>query len=119
MYNTRRDTPDLSNVGYNDKEEMFKILTDEDGSRYYDLTDDIIIDSESIDPSTYDFHEVTKGETPYSISYKYYGTTELWWALLAFNDIENPFHVSKNIGSVIKIPNTQLISEIVSALKYK
>ena len=120
MYNNRRYTPDLSNVGYYDKEEMFKIISDElDGSRYYDLTDDIIIDVDTIDPSRYTLHTVSIGETPYSLSYKYYNTTQLWWVILVFNGIEDPFEIARSSGMVLKIPDDSLMSDIVNALKYK
>ena len=38
------------------------------------------------------YHTVRDGETPETISYDEYGTTEFWWIILAVNKIVDPFH---------------------------
>jgi len=36
--------------------------------------------------------DIEEGETPESLSYKHYGTTDYWWIVLIFNNIIDPFY---------------------------
>ena len=91
---------------------IFSIFTDADGYSYYDLLNNLVIQGD-IDPVLYD--EIFYNETTswYELSYKYYGTTRLWWTILIANNVVNPFTEVKT-GTRIKILKKEVISEILS-----
>ena len=77
---------------------------EEDDITKYELLTEVDIDTS--DPLTY--HTCTSGDNLRTISYKYYGTTKLWWALAYANKIIDPTNAIKN-GSVLTIPKRRYI----------
>jgi hypothetical protein len=111
---TRANTKELPQLNSNHKENMFSVKRDDDGTIYYDLTDDIHIDPVNLEPTDYIVHEITENENFYSISYDYYNTTNLWWVVPILNNIENPFKLK--VGEKIKLPNGSLLDNILNAV---
>lgn len=71
----------------------------------YELNDDELIKIKNLFNKlylqNYDFtsnsdflinYTVADGETPESVSYKYYGTTEYWWIVMMINNIKDVFY---------------------------
>lgn len=56
-----------------------------------DIFKRVIVSKEYFENSLYyEEYEVLHGETPEEVSYRFYGTTDLSWAILMFNDIIDP-----------------------------
>lgn len=56
-----------------------------------DIFKRVVLSKEYLENSLYfEEYEVQHGETPEEISYRFYGTTNLNWAVLMFNDIMDP-----------------------------
>lgn len=56
-----------------------------------DIFKRVILDKEYLENSLYfEEYEVLHGETPEQVSYRFYGTTNLNWAILMFNNIIDP-----------------------------
>lgn len=53
--------------------------------------------------NAYDIHKISLGDDLQSLSYKYYGTVEFWWAIAQANHIIDPFK-DLPIGEVLNIP---------------
>jgi len=90
---------------------IFTIFQDIDGYMYFDLLNNLVISGE-IDPVLYDEIFYNENTTWYDLSFKYYGTTRLWWAILIANNVINPFDIKT--GTRIKILKKEVISEILS-----
>ncbi len=50
------------------------------------------------------------------ISYKSYGTPQLWWLICKFNNVKNPF-TELEAGKVIKIPKPELKDWILEMIQ--
>lgn len=75
---------------------------------YTKLPDEVIIDIS--DPLA--IHTCSLGDTYESISYKYYGTVKLYWAILYANNIIDPFEELKS-GTTLYIPRRRNIPEVM------
>ena len=93
---------------------IFTLYEDDSDQLYFNLINDLSIDGD-IDPALYDEIFYNQEENWYDLSYRYYGTTRLWWAILIANNIINPFQDAKT-GDRIKILKKEAISEILSQI---
>jgi len=93
---------------------IFTVLEDGDGYSYYNLLSNLVIEGD-IDDNLYTTVFYNESESWYSLSYKHYGTTRLWWVILLANNINNPFEEVKT-GDKIKILRKEIVSEIISNL---
>jgi len=100
-----------SQLNIYDYANIFSTFTDEDGYKYFDLLNNLVIQGE-IDSVLYSEIFYNENTSWYDLSYKYYGTTRLWWTILIANNIINPFDVKT--GERIKILRKEVISEILS-----
>jgi hypothetical protein len=113
---TRKNREDLKSIDTLAKENMFIVRDDGDGVNYYDLTDDVFIDVESLSKTDYYEYKVHFKDTCYSISKNLLDSTSLWWVILVFNDITNPFDIEKMVGQTIKIPSANVVSHILNSI---
>jgi len=90
---------------------IFSTYTDESGYEFYNLLNSITIDGE-IDNSLFTYDNVYSFVDWYQLSFKYYGTTRLWWIILVANNIKNPFDIIS--GQRIKILKKEVVSEVLS-----
>ena len=74
-----------------------------------DITDSVWIESwerpeipESDDDMYIEYQENQNNRLDL-ISFKYYGTVKLWWAIAVANDIQNPFEKIEK-GTILRIP---------------
>ena len=56
------------------------------------------------------FHNYIEGEHITTISYRYYRTTTLWWAILAYNGFIHPLEIEE--GFKLKIPNLNQLNNV-------
>lgn len=92
---------------------IFTIYQDSDEMMYFNLIDNLDI-SGVIDPSLYD-EMFYNEENWYDLSFRFYGTTRLWWVILVANNVNNPFTDVK-IGDRIKILKKEAVTEILSQI---
>jgi hypothetical protein len=91
-------------------------LKDEEQNEFYDLTRSISFPKNPLDV-LYTIHEYS-GEEWTKISFEYYGTIHLYWLILAFNNIDNPFEKPRGKKVMIKIPKADVVKDILKKLKY-
>lgn len=82
-------------------------LTDTNGDSYLESPEQLYIQQSANDQ----FYAVEKGyENRIDlISYKFYGTPLLWWAIAVMNNITNPLDVKA--GIILRIPDLLSINE--------
>jgi hypothetical protein len=104
------DLPTLDPTFY---ENIFKVYQKDDYYFFNILRKVVLInDDKAVDPDLYD-NVVIDG--PYSwtlISYKEYGTINLWWLICAINNIKNPVKLPE-VGSIIKIIKPKYVKPIL------
>jgi hypothetical protein len=110
------DIPELSSLDSRHLENMFIVKTDSDDNYYYDLTDSLYLNPDTMDSLLFGSYDIQGGDTLYSISNKYYGTTTLWWVVGTTNRIDNPFDLESMVGVSIKIPIKSVVGEILSVI---
>lgn len=93
---------------------IFKTYIDEDGVLFYNYYNSINI-SGDIDPVLYDEIYVNESDDWYSLSYKHYNTTYLWWVILIANNINNPLEFLDG-PKKIKILKPSVVTQILSQL---
>lgn len=83
---------------------MFNILKDLEKLEYFaNIFRSYMLDRTHIDDYRYYIlHDVTNTDWWDSISFQYYRTSSLWWAVAAVNNVVNPFE-ELNEGDSIKI----------------
>ena len=108
---------ELPNLASNHLENLFQVEQDEDGMYYYDLSDTVYLDQDNINPLNYTTHEVTRYDSLYTLSLKYYKTKSLWWVIGVTNNIDNPFVLTENVGEEIKILTPSFVGEMLKTIK--
>lgn len=93
---------------------IFNVYIDENNLSYYNLYNTINIDLD-IDHTLYTEYFWSDVDDWYTLSFKSYGTTRLWWILLLANQVMNPF---EDIipGQKIKILNSSTVSTILNQI---
>lgn len=114
MDKRRKDIIDLQNVDIRHLENMFVVKEDSDGRYYYDLTDTIFMNPDTMNPLLFEEHEVTSIDTLYGLSLRYFDTRSLWWLVGVVNNINDPFDLNDMVGETIKIPIKSIVSEILT-----
>lgn len=116
MDKRRKDIAELSNLDNQHFENMFNVKTDGDDNYYYDLSDSLYINPDTMDPVLFGSYAIKGGDTLYSISELYYGTMNLWWVVGTTNRIDNPFDLENMIGDIIRLPIKSVVGEIISVI---
>ena len=95
-------------------ENFFNIYTDDNGTNFYNLLRNITV-LPANNSGAEDIWQVETDETWLLISYRYYGTMQLWWLVCAYNGITNP---TKNPtpGSTIKLLKSEFVWPVITAL---
>lgn len=102
-------------MGYS-KYDMANILlefTDSNGNTVYNNNDSITLNLLDTNTSSYINHVVAETDTYQTISYRYYGTTRLWWLVAKFNDVQDATDRPKR-GTVLKILTPNLVTTVLS-----
>jgi hypothetical protein len=92
---------------------IFSAYTDENGYEFYNLSNAINI-SGDIDEGLVAYDTIYSFSDWYSLSFKHYGTTRLWWIILVANNISNPFDIIE--GMRVKILKKEIVSEVLSQI---
>lgn len=109
--NEIKDLPKLKN---DDFANVFSVYTDDNGFYFYNLLQGVNIPS-NLPNGYYDVYSVTYGDTWPFIAYKKYKTPNLWWLVIAANNIQDP--TKQPIpGTEIKILKTQYASLVINEI---
>lgn len=102
----------LSDYAY---ENIFSVYK-ENEQYYYNLLNTINFPlSSELDPSLYTLYTITAHDIWPLISYKQYGTIQLWWIICVANNISNPLVMPKP-GTRIIIPITATVNQVLATI---
>lgn len=106
---------ELEKLSPENLENVFNVYQDLDGMYFYNLLQTIVI-PQNLPESLYDSYAVKYGDTWPFISHKTLNNPNLWWLILMVNNIQDP---TKNVepGTVIRIPKSTFVSEVVSQIR--
>lgn len=94
---------------------IFTQFKDKNGNYVFNLNDTISVILGDANSDLYISHLVSAKDTYQTISYKYYGTTRLWWLIAKLNNIEDatvlPAHTT-----IVKVLNPSLLNTVLSSL---
>jgi hypothetical protein len=102
---------DLATLKQENLENIFNVYRDSDGYYFYNLLQTVVFPAD-LPESLFQTYSVKYGDTWPFISYKAYNTPNLWWVILLANDIQDPTKIAKP-GTIIRIPNTAVMQEIL------
>lgn len=95
---------------------FFEVLPLENGP-IFNLHKNLVIKNvEYIPSSFYTPYQIIDGDQWTLISYKHYGTIELWWVICKFNLIDDPLFLPP-IGTTIKIPTKDIVDQIIQQIR--
>jgi hypothetical protein len=106
--------PDLPYLNNENFENIFDVKTDENGFYYYNLLQTVNLPS-NLPKGLLTPYQVVYGDTWPYISYKNYGTPNLWWIILPFNNIINPTQ-QPIPGTQISILGMNYVKEVISQI---
>lgn len=110
--NEIKDLPKLSVYRY---ENFFNIYTDDKSDmRFYNLLRNINVFSAN-NTVLEDEYLIQYDDSWTYISYKAYNTTELWWLICAYNQIQNPIKMPQ-AGTKIKILKSEYVNLVLTEL---
>jgi hypothetical protein len=96
----RKDLPYLPEVDEYSFESFLRMYLTKDNQFYYNIIGASVFFEGELDPSTYYKITVTKKMPWTTVSYNEYRNINLWWLILAVNNITNPVEYP--------VPGTQL-----------
>lgn len=95
---------------------LFNVYSDSEGYNFFNLANNILFESDP-NPDIYEDYRPNGGDEWATISYKFYGTVELWWLICRFNNITDA--CKKPIEySPLKIPTKDFANIIANQIKY-
>lgn len=96
-------------------ENIFNVYQQESGLYYYNLIQTIVFPT-NLPKGFFDTYEIGYGDSWPYISYKTYNTPNLWWIILLANQISDPTN-NPTPGSLLLIPKTEVVKEVLSQIK--
>jgi len=113
MYQNKiKDLPKLASDNY---ENIFQIYQDENERYYYNILQNINIPT-NLPGGYYNEYLIKYGDTWPLISYRVYETPNLWWIVLAANNIINPVNLPEQ-GTIIKVFKTSVVRTILTEIQ--
>jgi nucleoid-associated protein YgaU len=103
---------DLKNLKTENYENIFNVYTDENNRYFYNLLQSVSL-PQNLPAGYYSTYNIQYGDTWPLISYKNYKTPNLWWIILAANNINNPTALPVP-GSQISILNNKVAQIILN-----
>lgn len=112
--NEIKDLPALRTENY---ENLFNVYQDfeRDGMYYYNILQTINFPT-NLPEGLFRYYTIIPGDTWPYISYKEYGTPNLWWIILFANQILDPTRQLIS-GDTILIPVSQVVTETLTQIR--
>lgn len=111
---TQSSFSDLPKLNFFRYENFFNIYKEKDGTKFYNLLRNINV-FPAKDSSVEDLYTVKEHDTWYYISYKYYGTMDLWWLVCEYNQIKDATKIP-DVGTVIRLLKNDYVWAVVTEL---
>ena len=109
--NEIQDLPNLDEFSF---ENIFNIHQDGD-YYFYNLLRTVNF-PKLLEPDTYATYRVKSSSPLTALSFKFYGTTKLWWLIVLANQINNPVQFIEP-GKTLKIIKPDLVGSILQGIK--
>ena len=91
-HNEITDVMNFEKIPLEAMENLFNIYLNEDNEYYYNIMRTVNIEGlDNIDMSYFETYIYKEQDSWTVLSYKFYGTTRLWWLICKVNNIFNPF----------------------------
>ena len=97
-------------------ENFFDTKIDKNGKEVYLLNKTIHIENNDMNPEIYKNYIAEKLDNWFLISYKAYGTIDLWWLVCKTNSIIDPL-IQPEPGDIIKILNENIVESILDSIR--
>ena len=108
------DVGDLQRIDFSRYENIFQVAQDGD-FYFYNIAKTVIV-PDDLDPRAF-VEQVVDSVSPWTaISYRYYGTQNLWWLICIINKITNPVAVVTP-GTKLKILKTDYVDRVLRAIR--
>lgn len=102
-------------ISHNNFANLFNVVN-KGKSNYFNISKSINFSNiEFFDKSLYTEYLVQETDCWTNISYKNYGTIELWWLIAKFNNIKNPF-TELVPGTYLKIPGDEIKEAVLDTI---
>jgi hypothetical protein len=96
---------------------LFSMLQDIDFNKFLNIWRNFTISEKSISSILHhDTYEVQNDDWWDNISFKYYGTPNLWWLVALMNNVINPFE-ELEVGSHIKILKNKYLYQLLKEIR--
>lgn len=95
---------------------IFSQFKDKNGNYVFNINDSISIDLTDTSSTLYYDHIVAAKDTYHTISYRYYGTTRLWWLIAKMNNVTDATKLPEK-STVLKVLNPAYINIVLSSIK--
>ena len=83
--------PNLSRTRYENIFKVFKVLKDKDNSYYFYNINNKVMLPENLDDNVYSTIAISRNTAWTTLSYKLYGTIDLWWLIFLINKPKDIF----------------------------
>jgi len=113
-----RDIPFLRDADEYSFENFMRLYLNEKNQFYFNILTTSIYFEGELDPSTYYNVTVTKKVPWTTISYNEYRNMNLWWLIMAVNNIRNPVEYPAP-GSVLKILYPEYVRVVIDNITSK
>ena len=91
---------------------------DKNGNMVFNNNDSISLDLTDISTNLYESYIVNESDTYHLISFKYYGTTRLWWLIAKINGVQDATEFPEP-GEILTVLAPGLIGTILDSIKQK
>jgi len=118
MRKRKRDISELNTVplSKDSLSNYFTVVNDDNEYRYL-MTRTLYVNGSTVANSDlYTNYNVQNNDHWTLISYKFYGSIDLWWLICKFNEIVNPYEIPVP-GTMIKIPTEEFTQYVISKLQ--
>jgi hypothetical protein len=106
---------ELTNLDFENMENIFDVYRDQDGMYFYNLLQTIIFPTD-LPLNLFISYTIKYGDTWPFISHKTLNSPNLWWIILLANNIQDPTKPLVN-GDIIKIPIMSVVKEVLAQIQ--
>jgi hypothetical protein len=106
---------ELTNLDFENMENIFDVYRDQDGMYFYNLLQTIVFPTD-LPLNLFISYTIKYGDTWPFISHKTLNSPNLWWIILLANNIQDPTKPLVN-GDIIKIPIMSVVKEILAQIQ--
>ena len=106
---------ELTNLDFENMENIFDVYRDKDGMYFYNLLQTIVFPTD-LPLNLFISYTIKYGDTWPFISHKTLNSPNLWWIILLANNIQDPTKTLVN-GDIIKIPIMSVVKEVLAQIQ--